>query len=67
MATKTVCDRCGAEINPISSAVYCTVSKYRHDEHATPTELCCSCGLWLRRYLDGEAMVLRQEGGNGNA
>ena len=64
MATKLVCDRCGAEINPVSSITYCTVSRSRHDEHATPTELCCSCALWLRRFLECKTAV---NGGEDNA
>lgn len=71
MALRLVCDRCGAEINPTSSVTYCRVGKHKHpephDDDLRTVELCCSCALWLRRYLDGEASVLRQEEGVTNA
>lgn len=52
MATKRVCDRCGAEINPISSATYCELTKERHDiEIGDIFELCVSCNMNLREWL----------------
>lgn len=68
MALKLVCDRCGAEINPTSSVTYCFVSKHKHpephDDDLRKTELCCSCALWLRRFLECKTAV---NGGEDNA
>lgn len=47
---KRICDRCGAEINPASSATYVNVRGAYRD----PTgeiELCCSCGMRIREWL----------------
>ena len=50
MATKRVCDRCGAEINPTSSATYVNVRSAFYEE--TPDiELCCSCAMQIREWL----------------
>lgn len=52
MATKRICDRCGAEINPQSSAAY--VRFRRACEGAAgidETELCVSCGMRIREWL----------------
>lgn len=61
MATKTICDRCGEEINPVSSMTVVATGK-GFSGFSNRTELCVSCAFWLKRYFDGEAMVLRQEG-----
>ena len=50
MMVKRICDRCGAEINPTSSATYVNVRGAYRD----PTgeiELCCSCGMRIREWL----------------
>ena len=52
MAIKRICDRCGAEINPQSSAAYV---RFRRACEGTAgvdeTELCVSCGMWIREWL----------------
>ena len=52
MAIKRVCDRCGAEINPQSSAVYASI-RYAGEGTAgvEGTELCVSCGRQIREWL----------------
>lgn len=45
---KRICDRCGAEINPTSSATYVTV---RGSYYVEDVELCCSCGMRVREWL----------------
>lgn len=53
MATKKICDRCGAEINPKNSANYVQIKDYygeKFEEH----ELCVSCAFRLRKWLSGE-------------
>lgn len=66
MAIRRVCDRCGKVINPSSSATYVKIHRSPDDGEPIRYELCCSCGMWLRRYLGGEEIVLAQEGGDGN-
>lgn len=58
MMVKRICDRCGAEINPASSATYVTVrgSYYvnvmgSYLENTEDVELCCSCGMRIREWL----------------
>ena len=50
MAIKHICDRCGAEINPSGSKIYCSVAR-RFGEYGAPTELCVSCGKKLQDFL----------------
>lgn len=51
MATKRVCDRCGAEINPVGSATYVNVRSAFHEE-SPDIELCCSCAMQLRTWME---------------
>ncbi len=53
MATKKICDRCGAEINPAEGSVYAGMSNYQYEGRLT-YELCCSCAYHLGRWLDGK-------------
>lgn len=64
MATKRVCDRCGMDISPFNSVTYVGMRNHKNDINDQDYELCCSCAMWLRKYLAGEAMVLRQKGGD---
>ena len=51
MATKTFCDRCGAEINPKSSVTYANVRSAKcgvDDDY----ELCVSCAYKLKLWLN---------------
>lgn len=50
MATKRVCDRCGAEINPTSSATYVNVRR-AFLEKPPDIELCCSCAMQLKEWI----------------
>lgn len=50
MATKRICDRCGAEINPTSSATYVNVRSAFHEE-SPDIELCCSCAMQIKEWL----------------
>ena len=54
MAMKRICDRCGAEINPIHSVTYAGVRKLRNDINDKDFELCVSCALKLRSWLNME-------------
>ncbi len=56
MATKKICDRCGAEINPRESMTNLELSDYRHQPvlDRVATELCVSCAFCLRNWLKGE-------------
>lgn len=48
MATKRVCDRCGAEINPYNSVAYAGMRRVKNDINDNDYELCVSCAqeLW---------------------
>lgn len=50
MATKRVCDRCGAEINPVSSATYVNV-RSTFLEESPDIEICCSCAMRIKEWL----------------
>lgn len=54
MATKLICDRCGAEINPKSSATYAGMRKRKNDINDNDYELCVSCSHELREWFKGE-------------
>lgn len=67
MATKLVCDRCGAEINPMSSVTYVGmqqlkmssmtyvgIQQLKMDVDDNDYELCVSCAHKLRAWLSGE-------------
>lgn len=54
MATKRVCDRCGAEINPFNSVTYAGMRRVKNDINDNDYELCVSCAHELRRWFDGE-------------
>lgn len=70
MATKSICDRCGEEINPVQSMTVVHVGK-RGCPYNDRIELCVSCAFWLNKYFDGERMVQQDAnnstsgGGNG--
>lgn len=51
LATKLICDRCGAEINPMSSVTYVGVKNSMKDNGY---ELCVSCAHKLREWFKGE-------------
>lgn len=54
MATKRVCDRCGAEINPCNSVTYAGMRRVKNDINDNDYELCVSCAHKLRKWFDGE-------------
>ena len=66
MATKLICDRCGAEINPKSSVTYAGIRKRKNDindnwqEMLDDYELCASCAHKLREWFKG-----KKEGNDG--
>jgi len=62
MATKRICDRCGAEINPFNAVTYAGMRKMKNDIVDKEYELCCSCAYHLRRWLEG---VEKDGDGNG--
>jgi hypothetical protein len=63
MATKRICDRCGAEIELAEGSVYAGMSNYRYEGRMT-YELCPSCAFHLGRWLDNkEKMVGEAERG----
>lgn len=51
MATKRICDRCGAEINPKSSVTYAGMRKSKNDINDNDYELCVSCAQKLREWF----------------
>lgn len=59
MATKLICDRCGAEINPKSSVTYAGIRRHKTNGNETDYELCVSCAHKLCAWLSGK------EGDNG--
>lgn len=54
MATKKVCDRCGAEINPFNSVTYVSMRRVKNDINDNDYELCVSCAYKLRKWFAGE-------------
>ena len=54
MATKRVCDRCGAEINPFNSVTYVGIWRVKNDINDNDYELCVSCAHELRKWFNGE-------------
>lgn len=53
MATKLICDRCSAEINPMSSVTYAEVRRFM-EVSDNNYELCVSCAHKLRAWLSGK-------------
>lgn len=53
MATKLICDRCGAEINPKSSVTYAGMRRLKMEVY-DDYELCVSCAHELRAWLSGK-------------
>lgn len=54
MATKRVCDRCGAEINPPNSVTYAGMRRVKADINDNDYELCVSCAHELRKWFNIE-------------
>lgn len=54
MATKRVCDRCGAEISPYNSVTYAGMRRVKNDINDNDYELCVSCAHKLRKWFNGE-------------
>lgn len=54
MATKRVCDRCGAEINTPNSVTYAGIRRVKNDINDIDYELCVSCANKLRKWFKGE-------------
>lgn len=54
VATKRVCDRCGAEINPFNSVTYAGMRRVKNDINDNDYELCVSCAQELRKWFTGE-------------
>lgn len=54
MATKIVCDRCGAEINPPNSVTYVGTRRIKNGVNTEDYELCVSCAYKLRKWFNGE-------------
>lgn len=52
MATKMICDRCGAEINPRNSASCVQIKNVYGDIDGKETELCVSCTHQLKQWLE---------------
>lgn len=61
MATKRVCDRCGAEIDPTSSATYVNVRSAFH-EKSPDIELCCSCAMQIKEWLKSRVEEGKKDG-----
>ena len=57
-----VCDRCSAPINPASSVMFVTAQiDGRTNAFENKYELCCSCGMWLKRFLENKAEIFDRE------
>lgn len=56
-----VCDRCGAVINPAGSVVFVAVHNGSVIAYAGKKELCCSCGMRLKRFLENKAETFDRE------
>lgn len=54
MATKIICDRCGAEINPMSSATRAIMRRHKMKGNETYYDLCVSCAHKLSAWLSGK-------------
>lgn len=54
MATKMVCDRCGAEINLSRTITYAGMRRIKTDINDHDYELCVSCANKLRAWFTGE-------------
>ena len=54
MATKRIRDRCGAEINPMSSVTYAGMRRFKMEVCDNDYELCVSCAHKLRAGRSGE-------------
>lgn len=54
MATKLICDRCGAEINPKSSVTYAGMRRLKMEMNDDDYDLCVSCAHKLRAWFNGE-------------
>lgn len=54
MATKLICDRCGAEINPMSSVTRAGMWRHKMNGNETYCDLCVSCAHKLRAWLSGK-------------
>lgn len=61
MATKRICDRCGAEINPTSSATYVNIRSALH-EKSPDIELCCSCAMQIKEWLKSSVEEDKKDG-----
>ena len=55
MATKRICDRCGAEITDVSH--FAGLSTYQYEGRLTH-EMCCSCAMHLARWMDGKEKMV---------
>lgn len=55
MASKLICDSCGAEINPKNSRTFMTLSG---DSCEEVYDLCVSCAFHLHKWLDGEEKLV---------
>lgn len=51
MATKLICDRCGAEINPKSAVTYAGMRKRKSGINDNDYELCVSCAHELLEWF----------------
>ena len=54
MATKRVCDRCGAEIKPPNSVTYAGMRRVKNDINDNDYDLCVSCAHELRKWFIGD-------------
>lgn len=54
MATKRICDRCGAEINPPNSITYVGIRRIKNDINDNDYELCVSCAVKLKEWFRAE-------------
>ena len=56
-----VCDRCGSVINPAKSALHVITYECPRTCTEDEKELCCTCGMRLKRFIDGKADIVEEE------
>lgn len=64
MAYRLVCDKCGAPINPTSSRIVVGYNMDCWNETKEKYELCVSCAMRFRHWMNGTyPIVIDEEGG----
>ena len=65
MGYMLVCDKCGAPINPVSSRVVVGYNMDCWNEPKEKYELCVSCAMRFRHWMNGSFPIVFDEEGSG--